>query len=200
VRESPLRGGQGTKQSETTIRQLLGDAGNRIDRPRVAVEARGPEVGADWVSLKSPETYVGPSEGREQLCLFRVARRMENTLQTYRRFRARLRLNQWALSGQWTVKREAAVLNRCRRTDRVTDFTRVICTSILGPSDAAEVPCVSPRVHRWPAGGQRPMATDVDDKSYGRVSEQRLLSADSGNPDRSTKTSSSKIEFSRFRR
>jgi len=47
------------EQSETTVRQLLVDAGNRIDRPRVVVEARGSEVGADWGSLKSPETYVG---------------------------------------------------------------------------------------------------------------------------------------------
>ena len=47
------------EQSETKIRQLLADAGNRIDRERVTVEAHGPEVGADWGNLKSPETYVG---------------------------------------------------------------------------------------------------------------------------------------------
>ena len=43
------------------IRQLLADAGSGggLERESVSVEAHGPEVAADWGSLKSPETYVG---------------------------------------------------------------------------------------------------------------------------------------------
>ena len=43
------------------IRQLLAAAGTGggIDRESVSVEAHGPEVDADWGSLKSPETYRG---------------------------------------------------------------------------------------------------------------------------------------------
>ena len=47
--------------SELRIRQLLTGArrGGEINRESVSIEARGPEVGADWDSLKSPETYIG---------------------------------------------------------------------------------------------------------------------------------------------
>jgi hypothetical protein len=49
------------EESEMRIRQLLAAAGSGggIDRDSVSFEAHGPEVGADWDSLKSPETYVG---------------------------------------------------------------------------------------------------------------------------------------------
>jgi thiol-disulfide isomerase/thioredoxin len=49
------------EESELRIRQLLAAAGRGvgIDRESVSVEAHGPEVGADWRTLKSPETYVG---------------------------------------------------------------------------------------------------------------------------------------------
>ena len=103
------------EQSETTIRQLLADAGNRIDRPRVAVEAHGPEVGADWGSLKSPETYVGHQKAEHFASPGGAAL---NTPRTYG-LPARLRLNQWALSGQWTVKSRSRGAERCRRSDRV---------------------------------------------------------------------------------
>src|SRR5437762_5055650 len=49
------------EESEMRIRQLLAAAGTGggIERASVSVEAHGPEVSADWASLKSPETYVG---------------------------------------------------------------------------------------------------------------------------------------------
>jgi len=51
------------EESEMSIRQLLAAAGTGvgIDRESVSVEAHGPEVSAEWGSLKSPETYVGIS-------------------------------------------------------------------------------------------------------------------------------------------
>src|SRR3954453_10527500 len=49
------------EESEMRIRQLLAatDSGGGIHRASGSFEARGPEVTADWSSLKSPETYVG---------------------------------------------------------------------------------------------------------------------------------------------
>src|SRR5262249_43761426 len=93
--------------SEARIRQLLTDGGNRIDGERANVEAQALEVGADWGHLRSPETYVG-SQKAENFASPGGATR--NAGQTYR-LPAHLRLNQWALSGGWTVKPEAAVLN-----------------------------------------------------------------------------------------
>src|SRR6188472_740408 len=47
--------------SETRIRELLSASGTGggIDRESLSVEAAGPEIDADWGSLKSPETYIG---------------------------------------------------------------------------------------------------------------------------------------------
>ena len=49
----------------------------------------------------------------------------------------RLRLNQWALSGEWTLKTEAAVLN-APEGESHTGFTRVISTSSSGHPSAEE--------------------------------------------------------------
>ena len=50
----------GYERSEAILQQLLAEAGvaDVGDEP-ASVDARGPEVAADWDSLQSPETYVG---------------------------------------------------------------------------------------------------------------------------------------------
>jgi hypothetical protein len=97
------------EQSELRIRQLLAAAGRGgdTDRGPASIEARGPEVGADWGSLKSPETYIGHHKADNFVSPGGAAL---NTRHTYA-VPPRLRLNQWALSGEWTVKAEAAVLS-----------------------------------------------------------------------------------------
>jgi thiol-disulfide isomerase/thioredoxin len=155
------------EQSETTIRRLLGDAGNQIDRPRVAVEVRGLEVGADWGSLKSPETYVGHQKAEHFASPGGAAL---NILQTYG-LPARLRLNQWALSGKWTVKREAAVLNLAGGRIAYRFHARDLHL-ILGPVTRGSSVRFRVFIDGQPVGLAR--GTDVDDKGYGRVSEQRL--------------------------
>src|SRR4029450_11019730 len=49
------------ERSETVIQQLLAaaGAGDAVDDKLVAVDPLGPEVEADWVNLRSPETYLG---------------------------------------------------------------------------------------------------------------------------------------------
>ena len=105
------------EESEMRIRQLLAAAGTGggIDRETASVEAHGPEVGADWGSLKSPETYVGYQKAENFASPGGGA---VNTRHVYT-VPPRLRLNQWALSGEWTVKTEAGRAEPCRRTDRI---------------------------------------------------------------------------------
>ena len=89
------------EQSERIIQQLLAEAGNSgIGRDLVSVDARGAEAAADWGNLKSPENYVGyertenfASPGGAVLDKPRVYAAP-----------ARLKLNQWALSGDWTMR------------------------------------------------------------------------------------------------
>src|SRR4029079_7885676 len=95
--------------SELRIRQLLAAAGSGGESGRKSVcgAARGPELAADWSSLKSAETYVGQHRAEN---FASPGGALLNTRHVYA-VPSRLRLNQWALSGQWTVTPEAGVLN-----------------------------------------------------------------------------------------
>jgi thiol-disulfide isomerase/thioredoxin len=94
--------------TEMVIQQLLLDAGaHDIDQDLVAVEPRGLEVAADWQTLRSPETYLGYGQSSgfasEDVAKFDAPHVYAAA--------ARLSLNYWDLSGNWTVARHAAVLN-----------------------------------------------------------------------------------------
>ena len=96
------------ERSELVIQQLLADSGgDPPDGEFVTVDARGPEAEADWMELQSPETYLG--YGRTEN--FRSPERM--TPEERREYTApeSLGLNDWALSGDWTVRGEGAVLD-----------------------------------------------------------------------------------------
>jgi thiol-disulfide isomerase/thioredoxin len=78
------------EQSERVIQRLLG-----VERELVSVEALGVEAEADWDQLRSPETYLGYTRGESP----------DKSSQG-------LRLNHWALAGEWTIGRENAVLDQ----------------------------------------------------------------------------------------
>ena len=94
--------------SERVIRRLLADAGAQPPgEDLVSVDARGPEVEADWDELKSPETYVGYRRAQNFRSPGAV---VPDEPQTYSVPEA-LGLNDWALLGDWTVEAEGAVVN-----------------------------------------------------------------------------------------
>src|SRR5262245_62143456 len=118
--------GEGSyEQSEMIIQKLLAEAGaSEVSRELSMVDGSGIEAAADWRNLRSGENYVGyertqnfASPGGAALDQPRIY-----SLPT------RLRLNDWALSGEWTVKREATVLNKAVDVSR-TGFTPAICIS-----------------------------------------------------------------------
>jgi len=75
------------EESERTIQRLLG-----LDRDLVAVSGLGVEAEADWDNLRSPETYLGYARGDGPASA------------------DRLKLNRWALVGEWTRGAESVVL------------------------------------------------------------------------------------------
>jgi hypothetical protein len=156
-------------ESEMRIRRWLAAAGTAgaIDRESASFEAHGPEVGADWGSLKSPETYVGHHKAENFASPGGVA---VNSSRLYA-VPPRLRPNQWALSGEWTVRAEAAALNAARGRIAFRFHARDLHL-IMGP--AARGGTVPFRVF---VDGQPPTTghgSDVDEQGNGTVAEQRL--------------------------
>jgi thiol-disulfide isomerase/thioredoxin len=156
------------QQSEMIIRQLLAEAGVRGgSHELVSVDAHGVEAAADWGNLQSPENYVGydrtenfASPGGEAPEKRRVYAAPE-----------RLKLNQWALSGDWTVEKQAIVLNKANGRIAYRFHARDLHL-VMGP--AVQGASVRFRVL---IDGHAPGAAhgvDVDDQGNGTVTEPRL--------------------------
>src|SRR4051812_45504512 len=95
--------------SERVIQQLLAEAGNSGGRQDlVTVEGRGLEAAAAWGSLKSPENYVG-YERTENFASRDGLTRDQRKVYTVP---GKLKLNRWALSGDWTAGKQATGLNQ----------------------------------------------------------------------------------------
>ena len=108
------------ERSEMVIQQLLSEAGmGGFDHELVSVDAagkaQGAEAAADWSSLRSPETYVG-YERTENFAS--PGRAVINQPHDYAA-PAQLDLNEWSLSGNWTVGKQAVRAEQGQRADRV---------------------------------------------------------------------------------
>jgi len=156
------------EQSELILQQLLTEAGvGNISHELVSVNPQGAEVGADWNDLQSAENYVGYA--RTENFAFPGGARADKS-QDYNP-PARLELNQWALSGDWTIGREAIVLNKTNGRI-VYRFHGRDLHLVMGPA----APGKSVRF-RVLIDGQPPNAAhgvDVDDHGNGVVGEPRM--------------------------
>jgi len=158
----------GYDKAERVIQQLLGEAGRSgVDQRLVTVDARGAEAEADWADLKSGENYLG-HERTENFAS--TGRAVLDERRTYA-VPARLRLNHWALSGDWTVKRDAVLLNTANGRIAYRFHARDVHL-VMGPLTRG----ASARF-RVLIDGQAPGAAhgaDVDDQGQGTVTGQRL--------------------------
>ncbi len=158
----------GYSQSEMIIQQLLAEAGSAgAGQDLVSVEARGVEAPADWDDLGSQENYTG-YERTENFASPGGTVPGEAHLYTAPE---KLRLNHWALSGDWTMQEEATTANKaggqiaCRF--RARDLNLVM--------GRAGSPAATP--FRVLLDGQPPGSahgTDVDAEGNGTVTEPRL--------------------------
>ncbi|OLC77564.1 MAG: hypothetical protein AUH83_04415 [Deltaproteobacteria bacterium 13_1_40CM_4_68_19] len=156
------------ERSERIIQQLLSEAGfSGIGDQLAAVDARGVEAEADWADLKSPENYLGHERTENFVSPGGAA------VDKHRVYAApaRVKLNDWALSGDWTVKKDAVVLNKANGRIAYRFHARDLHL-VMGPA----VRGASVRF-RVLIDGQPPGAAhgiDVDDQGNGTVAEQRL--------------------------
>ncbi len=156
------------ERSEIVIQQMLAEAGvSGVSDGLVSVDAPGAEAAADWDSLESPETYVG-YERTENFASPGGLVLDERHLYAAP---ARLELNHWALSGDWTVQRNAIELNeadgRIEHRFHARDLNLVMGPAARGTSVRFHV-----SIDGRPAGAVH--GTDVDDQGDGTVTEQRL--------------------------
>ncbi len=158
----------GYEQSEAIIQQLLAEAGVRdAGHERVAVNPQGAEAAADWGSLKSPENYVG-YERTEGFASPGGA--LQDTRRMYT-VPARLRLNQWALSGEWTIGPQATVLNKPNGRIAYRFHARDLHL-VMGPAARGTSVRFRVLVDGLPPGAAH--GGDVDALGNGTVTEQRL--------------------------
>jgi thiol-disulfide isomerase/thioredoxin len=93
---------------EGMIQHLLREARSEdIDQELVSVAAEGLEAQADWMNLRSPETYLGYQQGQNLDSPGGVA---YDEPRSYVAPES-LQLNTWALGGNWTIEERASVLN-----------------------------------------------------------------------------------------
>ena len=107
VREQHMGEGE-YERSEIAIQRLLKEAGvGGIGEGVVSVDASGLEAPADWSNLKSPETYVG----YERTARFASPGGGDPDRRRLYAAPRTLALNEWALAGEWTIGKQATVLN-----------------------------------------------------------------------------------------
>jgi thiol-disulfide isomerase/thioredoxin len=149
------------EQSERVIQRLLG-----VERELVAVEGLGVEAEADWEQLRTPETYLGYARAEQFASPDGVAFDERRAYE----LPERLRLNQWALAGEWTIGREKGVLEQAGGSIvyrfHARDAHLVLSTGARGP-----IP------FRVLLDGEAPGAShgvDVDADGVGLLREGRL--------------------------
>jgi hypothetical protein len=84
---------------------------------------------------------------------------------------ARLRLNEWAMSGDWTVKKETAALNKANGSIAYRFHARDLHL-VMGPAVPATSVSFRVRIDGQPPGAAH--GIDVDEQGNGTATEQRL--------------------------
>jgi thiol-disulfide isomerase/thioredoxin len=156
------------EQSEMILQQLLAEVGiGGIDHELVSVDAQGAEAAADWGDLRSPENYLGDARTEN------FASPSGAVLDQPRVYAApaRFSLNHWALAGDWTVEREAMVLDKANGRI-VYRFHARDLHLVMGPAARGTSVRFRVLIDGLPPGEAH--GIDVDDQGNGTVTEQRL--------------------------
>jgi hypothetical protein len=156
------------ERSEQVIQQLLAEAGHDdVEEGLVSVEPGGVELGADWDTLESPETYVG----YQRLAGFASPTGVEPDRSQVYAEAPRLELNQWSLSGDWTIGNQITTLNESGGRITFRFHGRDLNLVMGREADAGSVP------FRVTVDGEPPNGAgglDVDDEGNGVIAEDRL--------------------------
>jgi thiol-disulfide isomerase/thioredoxin len=147
------------EQSERVIQRLLG-----IERGPVTVTGQGVEAAADWDHLRTPETYLGAGRGERFASGGAVPGHHSYEVP------GPLPANHWALGGEWTIGREAIVLDGASGTIAFRFHARD-AHLVLAPGATGPVPF---RVLLDGAAPGPAHGADVSEDGTGLLREGRL--------------------------
>ncbi len=158
----------GYEECERIVQRLLREAGHEgVGEDLVTVAGDGFEAQADWANLESPETYLGYEQAQN------FASPGGAEFDEPRTYVAPdpVRLNRWALSGDWTVERGASVLNRADGRIAFRFHARDVHL-VMGPRSRGTSVPFGVLVDGEPPGAAHGL--DVDEGGHGTLSQQRL--------------------------
>jgi thiol-disulfide isomerase/thioredoxin len=155
-------------ESEKVIQQLLAEAGSgNLSVDMVSVSATGAEAASDAADVQSPETYIGFARSEN---FASPGGAVGDSPHVYATGELK-QLNDWGLSGDWTIGGQSATLNK---TDGAISFrfhARDLHL-VLGPSASGK-----PVRFRVTVDGSAPGAShggDVNADGEGAVTDHRL--------------------------
>ncbi len=156
------------EQSEKIIQQMLAETGRKdISKELVSVKGEGIEAAPDWNNLQSNENYLG----YERTDNFSSPGNAKLNKHFVYAAPAKLLLNQWALVGDWTMRKESILLNKTNGKILYRFHARDVHL-VMGPGLSG-----NPVKFRVLIDGNPPLShhgKDIDELGYGMVSEYRL--------------------------
>jgi len=158
----------GYAETDAIIQKLLGEAGRQDVDPRpTQVTAGGYELAANWDNVRSAETYLGEAQTEG----FASPGGLHTGEPRAYSSPERLSLNDWALSGTWTIDSERVRLDRAAGRIAYRFHARDV-NLIMGPSRRGGA--VRFRVLLDGKAPGSAHGLDVDESGNGTAKEQRM--------------------------
>jgi hypothetical protein len=156
------------EMSEMILQQLLADAGfSELRDDLVSVQPEGAEVAAELNTLESGETYTGYEQAEG---FASPGGAVPNKPHTYA-VPSRLNLNDWALSGLWTITGRVAILSEANGRIAFRFHARDL-NLVMGPPKGAASVRFRVFLDGEPVGAAH--GSDVNGQGQGTADDQRL--------------------------
>jgi hypothetical protein len=155
------------EESEMVLQMLLREAGEDVEHGLVVLAPDGVEAPADWVSLGSPESYLG----YERAVGFASPGGIVPDERHVYSAPTDLRRNQWALAGDWLVGLVPTRLNASGGSISYRFHARDVHL-VMGPPIGQPPVSFRVRIDSAPPGSAH--GVDVDESGVGTADYQRM--------------------------